>query len=119
MTRLLYWISTLLLSIVLGTLVEGHDESFINENVNRKINLATSHGLENSLTFKVTRRNPSATAYVIQLRSEAEAGPIAYHTCTVNNEVAKDVQLQKSETSAIVKVGLPDGFNSGVIACSM
>jgi hypothetical protein len=119
MARVLLLLAAVLQSVVIFSFADGGDAAFLNENINRKITLASPHGLENMLTFKVTKKDAAATSYVIPLRNESQAGRISWFSCKVNNEVAKDVQLDTSGGKINLKVSLPREFTSGSISCQM
>ena len=105
----------LLLSIILSSTAQQNDD-FVNENISRKMNLANPHGLENILAFKVAKKNAAATMYTVPLLPESKAGRLAKVSCTVNNELVKDLKVEKGADSKI-HVPVPATFTSGSIAC--
>jgi len=101
---------------LLSTLSATANEDFVNENINRKISIANPHGVENIVTFKVSRKNAAAATYTVPLLPEDKAGRLAKASCSINNEIVRDLAAGKGDDSKI-QVPLPATFTSGTIAC--
>ena len=118
MRRFISSIVGLLLAIVVAvSAVE--DKSFVVENVKRTISLVSPHGVDVSLAFKATKKDAAASAFLITIPSENQAGRIAKVSCSEAKEGVKEVQVEKSEQAVSIKVPVTASFSTGTFTCQV
>jgi oligosaccharyltransferase complex subunit alpha (ribophorin I) len=115
LTVLLGFLAIVQISSVLGAV----DRAFVIENVKRVIRLGNLQGTETTLSYKVTRKDASASAYMVTLLSEEQGGRISKFACQVEKDVILDLSVEKTDKGVSLKVPLPASFSSGTIFCQL